>query len=469
MQNFLTLRRQTPLGFFRFGHLFLPGQPIDLKFIMKLRLHIYPSFQCDAVRVKWLAMLSLLLIIFGSVTPADAARVASVRDVAVDSIRQAALTRLLTSPAIDKKNFTILVTDLQSGEELVAYEPERPLVPASIMKSLTVATLLDKHDPDWKYQTKVYVDAPVREGVLDGNIVIVGSGDPTINSPHEPRTPDFIAEIRDALRKKGVDSVAGRIIIDESLWAGPSCPPSWGTGNMSAYYGTGSHPFNFENNASGKSAIQNISPRFVTRLGNALRQAGIPVGGNQLEEGRRRHLLTHQSAPLEEIMRSCMMRSDNLFAECFLRTYSVAAGGDGSTASGAEIETDFWKKRNAPMENVRLEDGSGLSRSNRLTARFLSFVLGEMADNVEYASFFPLAGQEGTLRNFMKNSKLDSYLAMKTGSMTGIQCYAGYLLDDDFAPTHSIVVMVNNLKGDRSRLRADLGSFFLSLFQDMIP
>ena len=385
-------------------------------------------------------------------------------DPSLDSIRSAALDRLVASRAIDPGNFALLITDLSTGETLVGYNVDRPLIPASIMKSLTIASLINKRDYRDSYSTEVFADGRIRNGVLEGNLIIEGSGDPSVNSAAEPKSPDFISEIVSALARKDIDSIAGRIIIDDSRYAGPSYPDSWGRGDLSASYGTGSHAFNFSNNASGKSAIQNISAHFISRLAASIKKEGIKLGDNEIREGRRHKLMVHKSPELAEIMRSCMMRSDNLFAECFLREFSVAVGGDGSTADGARREIDYWARRHAPMEGVRIIDGSGLSRSNRITPRFLTDVLTQMADNVEYVSFFPLAGQEGTLRRFMKDSRLDSYLAMKTGSMRGIQCYAGYLLDDDFAPTHTVVVMVNNMKADRSRLRSDLGDFFLSIF-----
>ncbi len=97
------------------------------------------------------------------------------------------------------------------------------------------------------------------------------------------------------------------------------------------------------------------------------------------------------------------------------------------------------------MQGVNIVDGSGLSRQNRVTARFMAYVLAERSENPYYASFFPLAGQEGTLRSFLAETPLEGYVALKTGSMKGIQCYAGYKLDDNYAPTHIIVVMMNEM------------------------
>ena len=87
-----------------------------------------------------------------------------------------------------------------------------------------------------------------------------------------------------------------------------------------------------------------------------------------------------------------------------------------------------------------------------------------MSGNVDYVSFFPLAGQEGTLKSFLKDTELDSYIALKTGSMRGIQCYAGYKLDDDYAPTHVVVIMINNFKCSRSIVRELCEKMLLKTF-----
>ncbi len=88
-----------------------------------------------------------------------------------------------------------------------------------------------------------------------------------------------------------------------------------------------------------------------------------------------------------------------------------------------------------------------------------------MGDNEDYASFMPLAGQEGTLSDFLKGTDLDAYVAMKTGSMKGIQCYAGYKLDEQFAPTHSIVIIMNQI-GHRGEARRAAEDMLLAIFSD---
>lgn len=368
------------------------------------------------------------------------------------------------SPAIDAESSAVLVLDLADGTVLASHNASRPLIPASIMKSVTIATLLHETGIDYRYVTKIYTDGKMNDGTLSGNLIIVGSGDPSLNSSKEPGSADICREILESLKDKGIKRIEGDVIIDESLWSGPACPPSWASGDLPHSYGTGAHAFNFEDNSSGKRSVQNPAEIFRSRLKSLLASNGITVEGNQMERGHRRHLRDHKSATIDEIMRSCMMRSDNMFAESLLRTYAVEKGRKGNTAEAAELESNYWKHNKVPMAGVEIVDGSGLSRSNRVTADFMAGVLGKMAENVDYASFFPLAGQEGTLRNFLKDSPLDGYVALKTGSMSGIQCYAGYKLDDNYAPTHVVVVILNKLPKGRASARQAVSRLMFDIF-----
>lgn len=385
--------------------------------------------------------------------------------VALQAFAGEATERFLSRTGLDPDRVSILIEELPSGKVLESHNTETPLIPASIMKSVTIATLIDKTGPDMRYSTKVYLTAPVRKGVVDGNIVVVGSGDPSLNSTCEPQSADFVREIVDALKKRKVTEIKGRIVVNGDVFSGPDIPPTWAKGDLPHSYGTGTHGFNFENNASGKRSVSNPTAVFETRLRRALTDAGISLGGESLQEGERTEILDHLSPTVDEIMRSCMMRSDNMMAESLLRTYSVERGGDGSTSDAAEAEARFWKSRKAPMDGVVIVDGSGLSRSNRVTGEFMAYVLREMSGDPVYASFFPLAGQEGTLRRFLADTPLDSYIAMKTGSMSGIQCYAGYKLDDDYAPTHVVVVIINGMNMSRDKVRSALQELLLTVFE----
>lgn len=380
------------------------------------------------------------------------------------------MEKFLSNKNVASGSTAVLIQDLKTGEVLAEHNVKTPLLPASIMKTVTIAGLLREKGPDERFHTLVYADGPIEGNTINGDLLIVGGGDPTLGANCEPQSADITDEIIAALRHKGITKINGDLRIDTSLYSGPACPPSWMAGDLSESYGTGSHALNFRRNASGSRAIKNPESVFLSYLGSKLRGAGISIAGgteigeaglSEIEEGTL--LLDHISDKYSEVMRSCMMRSDNLFAETFLRAFALARGKNGATKEGATEMYDYWKAEGIPVGGVTLIDGSGLSRSNRVTARFMNGILNAMSDDEEYASFMPLAGQEGTLSEFLKGTELDAYVAMKTGSMKGIQCYAGYKLDEEFAPTHSIVIIMNDI-GARGAARRAAENLLLETF-----
>ncbi|MDE6803961.1 MAG: D-alanyl-D-alanine carboxypeptidase [Muribaculaceae bacterium] len=389
---------------------------------------------------------------------------------AVCAVAQQAVRDFVRESGIPSGSLAVLVVDVATGDTIAAHNVSAPLIPASIMKSVTTAALLQHTGPDYEYHTRVYTEGDIdSNGILHGNVVTVASGDPSLNSRVEPVGTDIIAEIAEALMEAGVKSIEGRLIVDDSVWSGPSIPSGWARPDLARDYGTGIHSLNFENNTKGSSSVSDPTAVYLGRLRGALEVRGINVQGKTVDGGTRNEILDHVSPPIDEIMRSLMMRSDNMMAEAMLRTYSKETGGDGSTTDGASRGMSLWKRRGLPMEGVRIEDGSGLSRSNRLTADFMGSVLRDMSHDVYYASFFPLAGQEGTLRKFLCNTELDSYIAMKTGSMTGIQCFAGYKLDEEYAPTHIVVIMANDIQGGNGRMKKAAAKMLLRLFGCNVP
>jgi len=376
-----------------------------------------------------------------------------------------AIDAFLADPSTNPGSVAVMVVDLKTGKTVAEHNVDHPLIPASVTKAVTIASLINKCGIDYVYHTNVYTVGHISDGVLYGNLLIKASGDPTINHSTGPASAEFVAEIVCALKDKKIKTIKGNVIIDQSVFSGYDTPPSWHPGDLRQYYGTGSHGFNFEGNRQGGRSVDNPSATFLAKFKQSAADAGINIEEGEIEKSREKHLLLcHKSATMDDIMRYCMRRSDNLYAETFMRTLSMLTDGKGETADGAEYETSYWRKKHAPMDSVSLVDGSGLSRQNRMTARFLANVLLKMSHNVDYVSFFPLAGQEGTLVRFLKNTPLDSYIALKTGSMNGVQCYAGYKLDDDYAPTHVVVVLLNGFS-NRAAIRKATENMLLSIFQ----
>jgi D-alanyl-D-alanine carboxypeptidase/D-alanyl-D-alanine-endopeptidase (penicillin-binding protein 4) len=172
----------------------------------------------------------------------------------------------------------------------------------------------------------------------------------------------------------------------------------------------------------------------------------------------------YKSPTYGKIMKSMMTRSDNLFAEAMLRTID---GGESRTKA-ISTELKYWKSQGLNVDVLTLRDGSGLARGNKFSPKFLGELLAKMAEGkncATYVKLFPIVGQEGTVRNFLKDTALQGKMVMKSGSMSGVHCYAGYKIDKDGTPTHAVVVMVNNFYCQRSQVKKSIEKLLLNNLQ----
>jgi D-alanyl-D-alanine carboxypeptidase/D-alanyl-D-alanine-endopeptidase (penicillin-binding protein 4) len=119
------------------------------------------------------------------------------------------------------------------------------------------------------------------------------------------------------------------------------------------------------------------------------------------------------------------------------------------------------------LSNMKIADGSGLAVTNRLSPRFLGSLLTKMAqsdDAKNYVSLFPAVGKEGSVRSLLADTRLAGKLVMKSGSMSGVLCYAGYKLDDSGQPTHVVIIMVNGFTCRVTEVRSAVNKWLLTQF-----
>jgi serine-type D-Ala-D-Ala carboxypeptidase/endopeptidase (penicillin-binding protein 4) len=121
----------------------------------------------------------------------------------------------------------ILAVSLVRGDTLVAADPDALLAPASNVKLLTSAAALDLLGPDFRYTTYLLSQADVVDGVLRGDLILLGTGDPTLSEqPGEDGLPPFTSMARH-LRERGIRRVDGNIVGDASLFPGPDRGAGW--------------------------------------------------------------------------------------------------------------------------------------------------------------------------------------------------------------------------------------------------
>lgn len=156
------------------------------------------------------------------------------------------------------------------------------------------------------------------------------------------------------------------------------------------------------------------------------------------------------SPPLAEIIKQLNFESINLYAEHLCKHLGKKMNGEGSTLSGVEFISSFWQKRGVDVENLFLADGSGLSRTNAITAKTLVEVLTYMYSQSDYYDVFlesiPVTGENGTQQYYFQNSFLKGKVHAKSGSMNRVRSFAGYMTTANDTPV-AYAVIVNNYKG----------------------
>src|SRR5690554_9487 len=179
-------------------------------------------------------------------------------------------------------------------------------------------------------------------------------------------------------------------------------------------------------------------------------------------------LFTQVSRPLKEIIREVNMESNNHYAEHLIRTIGRYGNSDlyaDALEAGIEQTLEHWKQKGMDIAPLHMHDGCGLAPQNAVSARFLTDLLVYMRERSDYSDAFfqslPKAGLEGTLQNFLRNTRLAGKVTAKSGSIGGVQCYAGYLIDGN--RQYAFAVMANKFNGTRPEVRSAIEQFLLSL------
>ncbi|MBF6627478.1 MAG: D-alanyl-D-alanine carboxypeptidase/D-alanyl-D-alanine-endopeptidase [Proteiniphilum sp.] len=179
-------------------------------------------------------------------------------------------------------------------------------------------------------------------------------------------------------------------------------------------------------------------------------------------------LCTFVSRPLKEIIQEVNVESNNHYAEHLIRTIGRKSRSDiydDALEAGVTYVKDFWTSKGLAATSLQMHDGSGLAPQNSVSPQFLTDLLVYMYGRSEESSVFfnslPRAGQEGTLRSFLRDTRLSGRIAAKSGSIGGVQCYSGYLIDG--RKKYAFTVMVNKFNGTRPQVREAIEQFLLGL------
>jgi D-alanyl-D-alanine carboxypeptidase/D-alanyl-D-alanine-endopeptidase (penicillin-binding protein 4) len=309
---------------------------------------------------------------------------------------RAQLTTALKAPDLPLGRTAAYAVDLRTGKVVFAHNATRPFVPASNEKLPVAWAALKRLGPSFRFRSEV-IGVGRRAGTAwVGSLVLKGYGDPTLTMA------DLDAMAR-TIHARGIREVKGRVLGDETYFDARRDVVGW----KSSFLGIESPPLSALIVDRGLGWPKYSPPRLAAKaLRNALARRGVRVTGTAGSgvappEGPR--LADDTSAPLTEIVRFLNQHSDNFTAEMLLKQLGVADGLPGTTARGAAAVMTEMEKAGIPTAGVRIVDGSGLSRLDRLTAHALVATLqaglGDPEIAASFAGSLAVAGRSGTLTN----------------------------------------------------------------------
>lgn len=443
--------------------------------------------------------------------------------------------------------FSVYVKNMGSGNAVADLNSDMSIPSASTMKLVTTATATQILGRGYRFRTKLMYSGTIDSTTktLNGDLYIVGGGDPTLGSRHYNKSGtegDFLVRWADTIKALGIDTIKGRIIGDGSIYKYDGVPSGWPWGDIGNYYGAGPAGLSIYDNmcklhfktgekAGDSTEIHCITPHvpglnvvnYVTaaksskdnayvygapysldwfvrgsiprgqedfqvkasipdpeyvaalELDRTLGDAGVHVTfaptsirkvlkEYEFEKPELQELYVHKSASLASIMNIVNQRSINHFAEHILCQISVKRSGYGSTYNGALICMNYWKNK-IDATGLFMTDGSGLSRSNAISARFLVDMLVYM-DGTQSASKFKeslaLAGKRGTMSSIGRGTAASGRVYGKSGTMTRMKSYAGYV-DTVSGKRLAYAMIINNYNCSTSQVTKYLQAIMVKM------
>lgn len=418
----------------------------------------------------------------------------------------AQIDSILSDTAFSHAHIGALVVSLTDGDTLYQRNASEVFLPASNQKLLTGAAALATLGPAYRFETTVWASGQVRDGVLRGDLIVRGSGDPTFSGRFYADARAVFYAWADSLRARGITRIQGGIVGVDSVFPGPTLGAGWAWDDLDQGYAAeyGGLQFNegiatlqvvpsrdvgspgvvivdpptqhvriynltrttppgsevqltLRRDPSGpgvtvegslpadttavtlRLAVRDPTAYFLTALRETLREVGVAVEGPALPADQwpvdrtgvvEALLFTHRSPPLSEILAGMMKPSQNQIAESLLLTVGRELKGEATAEAGAAVVDSLLRAWNLAADELRMADGSGMSRYNLVSPRLLVGLLTAMdrtGSREEWRAALPVAGIDGTLAERMREPPLRGNVRAKTGTLTGVRTLSGYL------------------------------------------
>lgn len=137
------------------------------------------------------------------------------------------LAAVTAEPPMDRTHWGVLAVDAASGRVLLERNAGRLFVPASNQKLLVTAAALETLGRDWRWETGLWAGGAVEGGTLRGDLVLPGTGDPTLSRRFWPSAIGALEALADSVAAAGVREVEGALVVDASTWDSTAVPGTW--------------------------------------------------------------------------------------------------------------------------------------------------------------------------------------------------------------------------------------------------
>jgi D-alanyl-D-alanine carboxypeptidase/D-alanyl-D-alanine-endopeptidase (penicillin-binding protein 4) len=343
-----------------------------------------------------------------------------------DSQLQRKLANALRVPHVAPARSGAVAVDLAAGTVLFEQNGDRPLAPASNEKlPLTYAALV-RLGGGFRIETDVLGQGQQDGTVWTGSLVLKGNGDPTLSRAD-------LRVLAAQVKGLGIRSVTGGVSGDESAYDTRRIVAGW----KPSFFIDESPPLSalvVDRARTGTVVTRTPALAAATAFRDALRKAGIAVDGpvrTAVAEEWSELLGSVLSPTLGAMVRFMDRESDNFTAEMLLKQLGLTELDRGTSAAGATVVMQTLAAAGVPMTGVRIVDGSGLSRLDRLTANALGGLLKvAWADPVvrpALLSALPVAGVNGTLQHRLLKPPARGRVLAKTGTTDTASSLSGYV------------------------------------------
>ncbi len=347
-------------------------------------------------------------------------------------------------------DWAVLVVDPTQNDTVYAHNAAKLMVPASNMKIVTSAVALTQLGADYRFRTTFAAHGPVQNGVLNGDLVVTGRGDPTLSDHVRGDAHVAMGQLADSLVAHGIRSITGYIYSGADNFPGSPVGEGWAWGDLGYDYGAGVDELLFNegmsralvHTAAGDSVKSFPAARpthdYLAVLDSSLRARGVRAERGVADSVAPRDavkldtVFVINSIPLREILPYFLKPSQNQIGEVLLRTVGLERTGVGTADSGLAVVSRQLASWGIPRDGYILHDGSGLSRADLVSPETLVRILDRMQSSPDFSVYYyalPIAGVDGTIARRMRGTPAANNVHAKTGSIQWVRSLSGYVTD----------------------------------------